>query len=359
MNINDYHNNVARKRISENRDLTNGLRLNRNEKVGPWPTNILKSIFDDVSDNILSIYPDIESFSVKLSEHLEIQDRELLITNGIDGGIKIIWDVLTSPGDCVGVLSPTYAMYGIYSEIYQTNLMEIEYKKDFSLDINKIYEFIEQNPSVLFIPNPNQPIESCLSVNEIEALCVAASQYQTFIVIDEAYHMFGSESAKSLVNKYDNLIILQGFSKGYGLPSIRLGYLISNQNNVQVLSYNRNAYETNSLSMVVAGYFMDNYKIVTDYNNGIITARDNLRVRLNDAGINSKGRYGNFLLIDLETTDKCNFVFSYLFDHKIYVKGEFNGELSKYILITIGTMLQMNDFYDILMDAISDYNSAN
>ncbi len=359
MNDNDHLKNIVRKRIPEKRDLINGLRLNRNEKVGRWPQNTIKSIFNNLSDDVLSIYPDVGSFSGKLAEHLEIKVSELLITNGIDGGIKTIWDVLTIPGDSIGVLSPTYAMYNVYSEIYNTELTKIEYNKDLSLDLDKIYKFLEQNPRILFIPNPNQPIESCLTVSEIDDLCMVASHSQTYIVIDEAYHMFGSESAKGLVEKYDNIIILQGFSKGYGLPSIRLGYLISSGDNIQVLSSNRNAYETNSLSMLVASYFMDNHNVVTDYNNNVIIARDRIRSKLKDIGIYSKGSYGNFLLIDLVTSDKCEFITSYLFDRKIYVKGELGGMLSKYMLITIGTMSEMSVFYDHLKNAISEYESTD
>ena len=129
--------NISRFRVSEGRDLINGLRLDRNERVEDWPPDFLSSIFSSAPASLLSTYPDQTMLYQLLSDHHNIDVQELLLTSGIDGGLRTILEVCTQPGDFVGVLSPTYAMYQVYSDIFQLNLHNISYNSDtLSIDFN-------------------------------------------------------------------------------------------------------------------------------------------------------------------------------------------------------------------------------
>ena len=87
-------------------------------------------------------------------------------------------------------------------------------------------------------------------------------QQKVVMVIDEAYHMFGSQSAVKLINKYENVIVLRTFSKSFGLPSIRLGYFLANKKIIKILNTFRLSYESNFLTDHVAIYFLKNKYIV-------------------------------------------------------------------------------------------------
>ena len=267
--------NLSRIRIPENRDLVNGLRLNRNEKVSSWNDDILETIFKEKPGNFLSIYPDLSSIYTKLAKYCNTDEENILITSGIDGTIKTIWDLAANKGDKIGILSPTYAMYYVYNKIFQTKLVEVGYdSKNRKLIWNDLIQCVKEKPAILFLPNPNQPIEDNLNIEKIIDILELSDTSQTLIVLDEAYFMFGQESAIDLVDSYSNLIVMRTLSKGFGLPSIRIGFMISNKQNMDILNKTRFAHEANSLNISIAEYFLDNIEIIHDYNNEVIKYLD-------------------------------------------------------------------------------------
>ena len=172
--------------------------------------------------------------------------------------------------------------------------------------------------------------------------------------IDEAYYDFGSETALSLIKKFSNVIVARTFSKGFGVPSIRLGYLISNKENLEVLSKPRFAHESNSLSITVGEYLIDNYEIVREYNNKVIESREKIKTELEKIWIKSFGNYGNYLLLDLKTKDNALKIVTKLREEKIYVKGPWGGKFSQYVTISIGPFDIMQKFINCLKKIIKD-----
>ena len=101
-------------------------------------------------------------------------------------------------------------------------------------------------------------------------------------------------------NEFENVVVTRTFSKGFGVPSIRLGYLISNEANMSVLTKTRLAHESNSLTNAVAEYLIDNYEnVVKVYNDRVIASRDALKKTLHALDISTHGNNGNYLLLDL------------------------------------------------------------
>jgi len=334
---------IKRLRIAENRDLINGLRLNRNERVQDWENNIYNKIFSKLKKYQLGSYPDNSRIYQKISEFFNIDEETLLVTSGIDGAIKTIWEILTKPGTLIGLIGPSYAMYEVYSNIYDTNLEIIQYDpKSLKLDRKKLFKFLKKKPRILFLPNPNQPIEDNLTLKEISSLCEYAKKNGTYIVIDEAYYHFGIKSSLPLVKKHKNLIILRTFSKGFGVPSIRLGFLVSDSVNIEFLSKTRLAYESNLFTDEVAIYLMKNFKKVEKYINKVIEGREYTKKKLIELGLDVNGRKGNYLLVGFESKETASKLYNYLLKNKIYVKGNYKSPLENYILITCGPKNIMN-----------------
>ena len=348
-----YLRNIQRIRVSEGRDLENGLRLDRNERVEAWGASFISSIFKDSPDWLMSVYPENETLYEKLGKFLNVDKENLLLTSGIDGGIKTIFEIMTSPGDLIGVLNPTYAMYKVYSNLYQTNLTEIHYEKDNKLNLKKLVEFIQKKPSIFFLPNPNQPIEDTLNIEKLEFLAKECMENNCLFFIDEAYHYFGADSSIELIEKYENVVVGRTFSKAFGVPSIRLGFLISNKNNMEVISKMRFAHESNTLSNRVAEYLIDNFDIVDKYIKSIIETRNQLKKILKNLGIDASGETGNYLLLDLKTSEKAMEFSKFMKDQKIYLKGPWKNDYSNYLTITLGPMEKMERF----IDSIKDFNS--
>lgn len=340
----NYLKKIERIRFGEGRDLDNGLRLDRNEKVDVWPRQMMADIFLNKPDWFLSVYPEPTRLYEKIARYHGVDPSQVMLTSGIDGGLKIIYEIMTEPGDLVGLASPTYVMYQIYAQLFQVELRQIPYTPERNFDMEKFDEFLKEKPSVFFLPNPNQPIESSFTLAELEKFAQKTLEKNCLFVIDEAYHMFGSVSAVELIKKYENIVIARTFSKGFGVPSIRLGYLISNPENMNILAKTRYAHESNSLSNAVAEYLLDHYPMVEKYNADVVKAREYLKKTLGDLGIPAHGRTGNYLLLDLATTERAKQFAAALRDQKIYIKGPWAAPWDRYLTITVGPIPVMERF---------------
>ena len=115
---------IKRLRIKENRDLINGLRLNRNERVENYPKNTLSKIFSKVNDYDLGKYPDQNNIYKILSKFLRIKEKNLIITSGIDGSIKSIFEIFTNIGDKIAILHQLTLCMKFIAEYFKRNFLK-------------------------------------------------------------------------------------------------------------------------------------------------------------------------------------------------------------------------------------------
>ena len=168
------------------------------------------------------------------------------------------------------------------------------------------------------------------------------------VVIDEAYHMYGAVSAKSLCKIFDNLIVLRTFSKSFGLPSIRLGYIISNSKIINLLESYRLSYESNFLTDTVAIYFLKNIRKVKNYIKKVISGREFVKKKLSAKGIKVYGKSSNCLLIKFNNQIQYLRITKALYNKKIYVKSNYQGLLKNCILITCGPIIYMKKLLEVI-----------
>ena len=346
--ISNRLNFIKRMRILENRDLKKGIRLNRNERVEDFPKGMLQKIFKSIPKYHLGKYPDHSEIYKYLSKYLNLKKENILLSSGIDGSLKTIFETMLKPRDKISFLDPSYAMYAVFSKIYKVNAFKIKYNENFKLDKKKLYDTIKKGSKILFIPNPNQPIEDTLTINDLKKICNFCQLHKCLVVIDEAYHMYGAVSAKSLCKIYDNLIVLRTFSKSFGLPSIRLGYIISNAKIINLLETYRLSYESNFLTDTVAIYFLKNKKIVENYIKKVIDGREFVKKQLNKKGIRVYGKTSNCLLIRFPSQNQYKKITKALNKEKIYVKSNYQGLLKDCILITCGPITHMKKLIKVI-----------
>ena len=335
---------IDRIRIPEKRDLKFGLRLDRNERVSDWEKNIFKKIFKNFKGYNLSIYPDLDKIYKKIANFDKVNAKNILLTSGIDGGIRVVFESFLNEKEKVAAPYPTYAMYEVYSKIFKNPFVKIDFNNHFKIDSKSLDSALKKNIKVIFLPNPNQPIENYYNFNELEKLASKCLKYKCLLFIDEAYLYFGSKTAINLIKKFNNIIVARTFSKGFGVPSIRLGYLISNKNLIKFLSANRLAHETNTLSVKVADYLLDNFKLVKKYNLKVIQSREYIKKELKKINIPSYGKYGNYLLINMKNQLKNENLIKFLKKNKVYVKGPWKKPYQDFFSITIGPKYLMKKF---------------
>ncbi len=343
--------NIQRKRVAEGRNLVKGLRLDRNEKVDLWPRNFIHQVLKGKPSSFFSTYPEITSLYKKIAKFDKISEEQILLTSGIDGSIKNLLSLITKPKDVIAVLSPTYAMYQVYSKIFQLKLFKIGYTENYSIKKKEFDKFFKLRPKILFLPNPNQPIENTFGLNEIKKIAARCRKINCFLVVDEAYYHFGAKSALPLVNKFKNLIVLRTFSKAFGVPSIRAGYTISCKENMKILSKARIAHELSSVSVAIAEYLIDNYEVVKKNVAKIKFSRKLLKKKLEKLGLENRSQYGNYILIKFQNSKEATKVVKFLKKKFIYVKGPYQKPWDSFINISIGPFSIMRPFLTGLKEA--------
>jgi histidinol-phosphate aminotransferase len=336
------------------RDLKRGIRLDRNERVTNFEDSIINKIYKSIPQYILSAYPDTEALYEKLSKWLKVNSGELYIINGITEGIRIVFETLVNPKDKVVVLSPTYPMYKIYAQIYQATFCPVNFKEDLTFDKKELLDSIDKHTVLVCLPNPNLPIESLLTLDEIRQLAEKCKETDTALVIDEAYTFFGSETAIPLIKEFDNIIIFQTFSKAFGLAGIRLGYMVSREENIEYLSKTRSLVESNGVSMKIAEYMLEHPGIMNDYVKNVKEGSKYVKDRLKELGFRFLGGdFTNGMLIFLENKKQTEDLLNSLKAKKIYIRGSFEYPIENCLRLTLGPKAEM----EIFIKALSDWKN--
>lgn len=326
------------------------LEMHRNARIDFYDDKIDKKLKEYLSFQKLNRYPDVDRLYDRLAKFHDIDRNNLLITSGIDGGIKTVFEMCTEEGSRIMVLTPTYGMYYAYSQAYQTEMLSIESdSRTLSISIDRLISNMNDDIDILFLPNPHEPIENVFDIEQLELVISKAQEHDILVFMDEAYYMFGAPTAISLIDKYKNLIVARTFSKGLGLPSIRLGYLIANPDLIRYLESKRFAHETNSLTIDIAVWAMDNIEIFDKYIAEVCSSRDWLITELNHRGFATHGNKSNTILINLSEEDSANYMADQLKEMDIIVRGYLPSPVSSYILVTMGSRKMVEKFLEAFL----------
>ncbi len=353
----DHINNLVRYQTSLGRDLDNGLRLDRNEKISNFPSEVIADIFNKFKPYSLSASPETDTLYQKISENLSISREKIYITGGITEGIRILFELLTNPGENVVVLDPTYPMYSIYAKIYQVEYRKFCFKENLNPDWSSFYQGIDDKTAMVMIPNPNLPVECMFSTEEIRRIADKCREHQVVLVIDEAYYYFGALSVLELIDEYDNLVVMRTFSKAYGLAGIRLGFMISSAENIQYLSKTRSLAESNTLSMRVAEYLLDHVELRDEHIKEVKEGGQYIQEELTKLGLRwFGGNVTNGILIFLENEKETKDLALYLKEKKIYIRGSFDPPFNVCVRVSIGQKKIMKLFIESLKNWLTQKN---
>ena len=215
--------------------------------------NVWLDANENPNETGLNRYPDPLQMSLKkeIAELRGIKQERIFISNGSDEIIDLLFRAFCEPGSSKGyIFPPTYGMYQVCAAINNIEIVEIPLNEQFEIPpISEIRDYIS-TPGLLFICSPNNPTGNSSSTEEIARI---AESFNGIVVIDEAYIDFSEqESAISLLNKNANIIILQTFSKAYGLAGARVGMAFSNPEIIAVLNKIKPPYNVNTLSINAA-----------------------------------------------------------------------------------------------------------
>lgn len=299
------------------------------------------SIFLDANenpfDNEVNRYPDPlqKSLKSKIAEIKKLETESIFLGNGSDECIDLIIRLFCVPfKDEITTIAPSYGMYSVSSKINGIKLNQVNLNEDFSLNSEKILA-ASNNSKLLFLCSPNNPTGKSFPRNQLIFLI---ENFKGIVVIDEAYIDFSDEiSMLTLINEYKNLIVIQTFSKAYGMAGIRLGMLFSTKEIITYLNKIKPPYNINVLTQKKAISELNELKKIQNKIERIKAEREKLKKELVELKYIDEifPSDSNFILIKVKNVD---FVYQQLISQGIVVRNRTKEILCDSCLrITIGT----------------------
>ncbi len=320
------------------------IKLNTNENPYPPSPEVMKAA-EDIAVNgadALRKYPDpnISKLLQTLSAYHGVWPENVFAGVGSDDVLSVAFQTFFNSDKPLLFPDVTYSFYPVWAELYGISYKKIAVKEDFKIDIN---DYFIPNGGIV-IANPNAPTGISLSLKEIEAL--VSGNENSVVIIDEAYVDFGGESALSLIDKYDNLLVVRTFSKSRSLAGLRVGYAMGSKALIKAMNdvkFSINSYTLNApaISMGIASvkddaYFRDNISKIKE-------TRERTVEGLEFAGFNVLPSDANFVFAT-HNRHKAKDIFEELKKKKIYVRHFAQERIDNYLRISIGTDEEMNEF---------------
>ena len=324
------------------------LRLDKNEGIVGFDKEFMENLRREITADFLTTYPEISSLYPKIARWIGCRQENIYITAGSDAAIKAVFEVFVEPGDIVALLSPTYAMFYVYAEMFQAHLVEIHYKEGLSLSTEDILKVLyEQRPKLICIANPNSPTGTVLPQGDLRNIVDVAGRQNTVVLLDEAYYLFYPESLVDLIYDHPNLVVIRTFSKAMGLASARLGFAVAHSDTTRCLHTVRPMYETNAFAVRFAELVLDNMHLVERNLDEVRKGKEYLEKELGALGTPYFKSYANFILIDVGSFERGIELGNALYHQKILIKSGFKDDvLRDCIRVTIGNVKQMEFFMD-------------
>jgi histidinol-phosphate aminotransferase len=297
-------------------------------------------VFMDANENPygkLNRYPDPYQRELKtvISKIKGIDEDKIFLGNGSDEIIDLCFRVFCNPGnDKVLTFTPTYGMYEVSASVNDIEVVKIPLNGNFQIDTGKTEKlFSDNNLKLIFICSPNNPTANSMGYSDVEYII---SKFKGIIVIDEAYIDFSEKpSFISLVNKYPNLVVMQTFSKAFGLAAVRVGMAFSNPKIVRYFNKVKPPYNISTINQVAVLEKLDLFKQFKLQVFRIKKERERLSAVLSEMKLVEKvfPSDANFLLVKVKN---ASFIYNELIKRNIIIRNRSNM-VENCIRITIGT----------------------
>ncbi len=214
-------------------------------------------VFLDANENpfgTLNRYPDPYQSDLKsaISKFKSIPAENIFLGNGSDEIIDLCFRIFCNPGtDKVLTFTPTYGMYEVSASVNDTEIIRIPLNSNFQIDTEKADTlFSDSNLKMIFICSPNNPTGNCMDHADIEYLI---KKFRGIVIIDEAYIDFTDKpSFSNMVNRYPNLIVMQTFSKAFGLAAVRVGMAFANHDIIKYFNKMKPPYNISTINQKAA-----------------------------------------------------------------------------------------------------------
>ena len=327
------------------------IKLNTNENPYP-PSPKVQKIIDEFDAQQLRLYPDpeVSELIAAIAKNKGLDKEQVFVGVGSDDVLAMSF--LTFFGSEQPILFPdiTYSFYDVWAELFRIPYEQIPLQEDFRICVD---DYKRKNGGIV-IPNPNAPTGIAESLDAMEE--IIAANPDSVVIIDEAYVDFGTKSAQELLKTYENLLVVQTFSKSRSLAGSRIGYAMGSKKLIAYLNdckYSFNSYTMDRLTIQVGKASMEDEPYFTEQVHRIIETREWAKEQLHKLGFDFPDSKANFIFArhkEIAAED----IFATLKQRNIYVRYFKKPRIDNYLRITIGTKEEMEQLMNALQEILQE-----
>lgn len=326
------------------------IKLNTNES--PFPASPKAQAAVQEAAKRLQLYsdPECKLLRQKAADLYGISTDEVIFTNGSDEALNFAVMAFCDADTPAIFPDITYGFYSVFADLNAVPYTQIPLKEDFSIGVE---DYIGCGKTV-FIANPNAPTGLMLSLADVEK--IVAGNPNNVVVIDEAYIDFGGETAVPLIRKYDNLLVVQTFSKSRSMAGARLGMAIGNPSliaDLRAIQFSTNPFNVNAMTMAAGVGALEDKEYFAENCKKIMENREWTTSELAKLGFTTIPSQTNFILTKTQAIGG-KALYQALKKRGILIRHFDKPRLRDYIRVTIGTETEMQAFVSAVKQILEE-----
>ena len=270
------------------------LRLDFNENTIACSPAV-RDVLQQISAGDLTRYPERGSVEAQVSAALGLRPEQVLLTNGVDEAIHVLFQTFLDAGDELLLPVPTYTMYEVYASATEARVVTVQADEDMAFPYEALLDAITPRTKIIAIANPNSPAGSVATREQIVELARRASQ--AIVLVDEAYYHFYGATVADLLDSMPNVVVARTFSKAYGLAGLRVGVLAGAEERMRWVRRVISPYSVNSVALACIPAALKDSAYIGWYVDEVVAARAEFEAALDRCGVRRWPSRANFVLV--------------------------------------------------------------
>ena len=325
------------------------IKLNTNENPYP-PSPKVREVLSNYDIDELRLYPDVNAgeLGMALAKYYRLNSNQVFVGVGSDDVLAIAFMTFFNSDKEILFPDITYSFYDVWADLYKIPYRMVELNDEFRINIE---DYLVPNGGIV-IPNPNAPTGVEKDVRELEK--IVAKNPDSVVIIDEAYVDFGATSMLPLINKYDNLLIVQTYSKSRSMAGARIGMAFGNEKLIKYMNdvkFSINSYTMNRLTVAAGTAALEDEEYFKETCDKVIATRERTKVRLRELGFDMPDSKSNFVFATHESIPASD-IFNAAKSAGIYLRWWNKDRISNRLRISIGTDEEMDALFAFLKEYI-------
>lgn len=323
------------------------VKLNTNENPYP-PAPKVQEILHTMKADQMRLYPDPAAGELvgAIADYYGLKKEQVFVGIGSDDVLAMAFMTFYNSEKPILFPDITYSFYDVWADMLRIPYECQPLNENFQIVKE---DYFKENGGIIF-PNPNAPTGVELSQDAIEA--ILQHNPSSIVIVDEAYVDFGAQSALPLIEKYDNLLVVQTFSKSRSMAGMRIGYAMGNEVLIKYLNdvkYSFNSYTMNRTSIETGIAAIEDKEYFEETVGKIIATREWTAEELKKLGFSFRESHTNFIFAAHECVPAKK-IYMALREANIYVRYFAKPRIDNYLRITIGTQDEMKKLIDFLRE---------